>query len=862
MCSMPLECVDVPDQDGAGWPEEDGLQDGSDRAKKQKGSVRDEGPACQACRKKKAKCSREQPCSHCEKNSLECVYDDRRVKPGIKAGAIDSLAQRVSTLESMFLGQGILWQQVWRCLDAISDQNASDSGCSPSGPASHNASKQLVEYTQQLKDTLGSLGRDGRASVSEAVDAPRPNKRPRIDDDAGGWRSPMSPRPCNPEPNANDGQLPADDIVDDMIEIYFSRIHPWIPMLHVRQFRQRMRIPADRDKLKTILYAISSVCIRFCDDPRLGSSDMRAKLAKKYRQTVILRSMESFSVENLQGLIICSFDTIGGGRGPSAWSIVGSMTRTVEQLQLSVEDEDQQRSMRETKTLIKRMAFLPPCRDWAELEERRRVFWNVFLMDRFCSIATGWNLCLTSADVKRRLPCEGALWERGVALRIPAPYFGVADQPSPHASAGGGDLPNPRSETEDPASLGGFAYCIEATESLSLITSFFLQQAVNVSNVHDVQRWLMRFKQLDLRLIQWKIYLPEQWQEACVLNADGNMDPNLTLAHITHNTAVVLLHQGVAYPSREWQTLPIRLPSGSSSETCLAAASEVAIIADKFLQDMPRLLTNPQFAFCLFVCARLFLAHAAYYGLPLSQYFLGIVNSLWEISRRWNGRPRGARNHRNHNVPPAAGDDLASKFAARLVHARQHGHAGHLDLRQAAYSDDTHDGDDDDDGKMVVNGNGGGVGPSPGPSPSMTMHSGQLACGQPDFGNGNGNGNGGAAAEPGATPDSMTLAFPPLPLAFQVPGVHHQHQQQAGDGLPPPPPQPCLYDPGQAAAAPDNSNNPGAAAAAAAAAPLVMPAFQGQGAEAAFENLDSFLDYSLPPTQRISQFSQLGSHHE
>lgn len=51
-------------------------------------------------------------------------------------------------------------------------------------------------------------------------------------------------------------------------------------------------------------------------------------------------------------------------------------------------------------------------------------------------------------------------------------------------------------------SIGGFAYCIEATESLSLVTTFFLQHAVNVSNVQEVQMWLMRFKELDLRLIQ------------------------------------------------------------------------------------------------------------------------------------------------------------------------------------------------------------------------------------------------------------------------------------------------------------------------------------------------------------------------
>jgi hypothetical protein len=172
------------------------------------------------------------------------------------------------------------------------------------------------------------------------------------------------------------------------------------------------------------------------------------------------------------------------------------MTRTAEQLQLSVEDGDIANP--ETNGVISRIAFLRPPADWCEEEERRRVFWNIFLMDRFCSISTGWNLSLTSADARRRLPCEGALWEAGQPLDHKTPYFGLADP------AGGPDsvMPDVRPKTFVQDSLGGFAYVIEATESLSLVTSFFLQHTVNEAYPQQVQMWLMRFKQLDLRLIQ------------------------------------------------------------------------------------------------------------------------------------------------------------------------------------------------------------------------------------------------------------------------------------------------------------------------------------------------------------------------
>lgn len=178
---------------------------------------------------------------------------------------------------------------------------------------------------------------------------------------------------------------------------------------------------------------------------------------------------------------------------------MGSIARTVEHLQLNVEEEEERYSSgRETKALITRIAFLPPCEDWAASEGRRRVFWAVFCLDRFCSIATGWNLSLKSTEVKRRLPCEGALWEAGRTLCTPTPFFGTVEEPS----AVENDPLNMAASAEGSSSLGGFAYCIEATESLGLVTAFFLQQTMDVRNPQDLRLWLVRFKQLDLRLMQ------------------------------------------------------------------------------------------------------------------------------------------------------------------------------------------------------------------------------------------------------------------------------------------------------------------------------------------------------------------------
>jgi hypothetical protein len=85
------------------------------------------------------------------------------------------------------------------------------------------------------------------------------------------------------------------------------------------------------------------------------------------------------------------------------------------------------------------------------------------------------------------------------------------------------------------------------------------------------------------------------------------MDPNLTLAHITHNTSMILLHQRIAYPPLEWHEV-LKLPTLSSAETCETAAAETANITKKFLDySSLQSIVDSQFAFCVFVSARVLL---------------------------------------------------------------------------------------------------------------------------------------------------------------------------------------------------------------------------------------------------------------
>lgn len=104
------------------------------------------------------------------------------------------------------------------------------------------------------------------------------------------------------------------------------------------------------------------------------------------------------------------------------------------------------------------------------------------------------------------------------------------------------------------------------------------------------------------------MFLPQQWKDSGTSRKEmpGVMDPNMTLAHITHNTSMILLHQRIAYPAHELRS--IKLPSSYSAETCLGAAVENANMVKKYLAGSPvEAIVSPHMSFCCFISAKILL---------------------------------------------------------------------------------------------------------------------------------------------------------------------------------------------------------------------------------------------------------------
>ncbi|CAO2655751.1 Nn.00g045540.m01.CDS01 [Neocucurbitaria sp. VM-36] len=625
----------------AGWTNYSVSQAGEDDGPV---SVGEDIPACSSCKKRKLRCSRETPtCAHCLRLSTECVYQPKQ-KPGLKPGAVEALARRVAFLEQILLDDAGNIRPKYRP-DEVAENGH--------GFHDENRGEVVLEVQENVRypnsppnprhNADGST-RDESEICEEEISAMNQLKRKFNQPLLGEWL-------VNREEINISEHLPPQPLLEKVTDFFCVSFHHWIPYIHKRRLQTRVRDGSRDAGLDLVLHALVAVSLRHMDPGVLFmDTDQILHQSKISRLIVEIHSIRSVSVENVQALIFIVFDYLNDGQNQKAWPLIGSLTRTIDYLQLTTEPTTSQ-----SGSLMTPVRLVRPSSDWTELEERRRLFWIIFLLDRFCSVSTGWNTSLTADDVHRRLPADGGYFTREEP--VTTPYFGIwnkaaarigrslANVPAqyndedPAVEQTQGASPNSANGYIDASKLGAFAYCVEATESLSQVTTFFLQQRINWQDKEHAVSWLTRFKELDLRLVQWKLFLPPRWKDSNISSdrAVVDMDPNLTLAHITHNTSMILLHHPVAYPPKGWKDY-VALPKDCSAQTCELAAVETSNIVDKFLAHTPIPFVNVQFSFCAFVAAKALLFEHQATQRPLRPEFQRLTRDLWEMSKRWKGK--------------------------------------------------------------------------------------------------------------------------------------------------------------------------------------------------------------------------------
>jgi hypothetical protein len=321
------------------------------------------------------------------------------------------------------------------------------------------------------------------------------------------------------------------------------------------------------DATVLLLHSIVAVTIRFCKSSQLISLSERQNVISRCRRYVLLKAMETRTLESAEALTILAFDLVGSGSPPDKWPIIDTLTRMVERLGLQVEPLDN------------------TIQDYIREEEKRRVYWLVYSLDRLSSMLANWKPLLQ--ETYRRLPCGGTFYKLEKVVRTR--YFAINNVPF---------LPDYNPDDEEIASIGGLAYGIEATELLNLTIQCLNNHEESLS-VHNIQQ----------KLLTWKQNLPSEWQVPRPRTAHRQtptLDENLVLAHITYNTCLILLDK--------------------QEEDQETSAKRITAIVHQYL-SINYGLVHPQLAYCLFLVGS---------RLPsTSKTRLEFCSYLQQLSDRW-----------------------------------------------------------------------------------------------------------------------------------------------------------------------------------------------------------------------------------
>jgi hypothetical protein len=150
---------------------------------------------------------------------------------------------------------------------------------------------------------------------------------------------------------------------------FFKHIHPWLPIISKRRFYQHFLNPLLQLREDTALLLLSIKLITWWPTANSNSAHTALYLASK-RYFTELQTAGIFSVPIVQASVLISLYELGHSIYPAAFLSIGVCARYGAVLEL---DKD--------ITLHRSDSPIP----WQELEERRRLWWAILILDRYVS---------------------------------------------------------------------------------------------------------------------------------------------------------------------------------------------------------------------------------------------------------------------------------------------------------------------------------------------------------------------------------------------------------------------------------------------------------------------------------------------
>ncbi|KAF6764452.1 fungal-specific transcription factor domain-containing protein [Ephemerocybe angulata] len=206
-----------------------------------------------------------------------------------------------------------------------------------------------------------------------------------------------------PPPTHTEFDFPEPDLLQDLVELYFTYLEVYGPLLHRPTFERGIKEGlhlSDRGFGGTVL-AVCAVASRFSNDERVileGTNSLHSCGLKWYRQLDVFNesSLRAPSLYEMQALCLAITYLQGTSTPEKCWYMLGFAIRAAQDIGLH----------RKPKSEV-----LPS----VESELRKRVFWRLALGDSVISITIGRPPAINLIDFDADLPieCDDEYWETG-----------------------------------------------------------------------------------------------------------------------------------------------------------------------------------------------------------------------------------------------------------------------------------------------------------------------------------------------------------------------------------------------------------------------------------------------------------------
>ncbi|KAK0656550.1 hypothetical protein B0T16DRAFT_452108 [Cercophora newfieldiana] len=181
--------------------------------------------------------------------------------------------------------------------------------------------------------------------------------------------------------------------VQAAVATYFSTIHAWFPFIS----RKRLTIGTSLWEGGPDVAMLFLGMMLVCSEPGGEGGEGLYVAARGFLGSLVDAGCVSLGL--LQGMVLVAVWEVGMGAYPAAWMRVAECARYAEMLGIPGFKES--------------AGVLGGCSTWTEVEERRRVWWAVYVLDRAVSLGNKKRFVMPEVDEGALLPVDDEAWDDG-----------------------------------------------------------------------------------------------------------------------------------------------------------------------------------------------------------------------------------------------------------------------------------------------------------------------------------------------------------------------------------------------------------------------------------------------------------------